>query len=267
MLLPFPVNFVCLLVLQGHTCMLPSLLCPDYLHFLLLCFMSFPGHILLILIVFVIAWSYSLGFCAVFPFYGYIFTFCVLCHSLIIFTCYVCAVPFSVHIHLSYVDHFCYLCFVFGMLSCPFTAAFWSPAGQRANLLALLCVMFSCVLSLSHVVSCVRCGAWFYRFLWSLIFGLLTYFGISASSWLYTLVLDSLAIFKIYINLFCVLFSISWSCPRFVLFYISWLFYYAISWSNMHLFVFGNICHFLAIFTYFVCFLPFPGHMRVDTLV
>ena len=29
-----------------------------------------------------------------------------------------------------------------------------SPAGKRADLLALLYVMFYCVLSLSHVVSC-----------------------------------------------------------------------------------------------------------------
>ena len=29
---------------------------------------------------------------------------------------------------------------------------------ERANLLALFYVMFSCVLSLSHVVSWVRCG-------------------------------------------------------------------------------------------------------------
>ena len=39
------------------------------------------------------------------------------------------------------------------MLSCLFIAALWSPAGKRANLLARLYVKFSCVLSLSHVVS------------------------------------------------------------------------------------------------------------------
>ena len=38
-------------------------------------------------------------------------------------------------------DHFCCLCFVF-----PFIAALWSPAEREAGLLALLCVMFSCVL-------------------------------------------------------------------------------------------------------------------------
>ena len=32
------------------------------------------------------------------------------------------------------------------------------PAGKRAGLMALLCVMVFCVLSLSHVVSWVRCG-------------------------------------------------------------------------------------------------------------
>ena len=48
---------------------------------------------------------------------------------------------------------FCYLCFVLGMLSCLFIAAFWPPAWKRAicNLLALLYVMFSCFMSLSHV--------------------------------------------------------------------------------------------------------------------
>ena len=37
-------------------------------------------------------------------------------------------------------DNFCYLCFVFVMLSFLFIAALWS-----ADLLALLYVMFSCV--------------------------------------------------------------------------------------------------------------------------
>ena len=45
----------------------------------------------------------------------------------------------------SFVDHFCYLCFVFVMLSCLFITALWSPAWKRANLLALLCVIFYCV--------------------------------------------------------------------------------------------------------------------------
>ena len=38
-------------------------------------------------------------------------------------------------------DHFCYLCFMFVMLSCLFFDALWSSAG-KAGLLALLCVMF-----------------------------------------------------------------------------------------------------------------------------
>ena len=42
------------------------------------------------------------------------------------------------------------------MLSCLFIAALWSPAGKGIYLLALLYMMFSCVLSLSHVVSWVR---------------------------------------------------------------------------------------------------------------
>ena len=50
------------------------------------------------------------------------------------------------------------------MLSCLFIAALSLPCGlvvtclERDKLLALLRVMFSCVLSLSHMVSLVRCG-------------------------------------------------------------------------------------------------------------
>ena len=44
-------------------------------------------------------------------------------------------------------------------------AALWSSAGKSADLLVLLCVMFSGVLSLSHMVSRIRCGTWLYRFL------------------------------------------------------------------------------------------------------
>ena len=38
-------------------------------------------------------------------------------------------------------DHFCYLCLVFAMLSCLFSVALW----ERAYLLALLYVMFYCI--------------------------------------------------------------------------------------------------------------------------
>ena len=37
-------------------------------------------------------------------------------------------------------DHFCYLCFMYVMLYCLFLVC-W----ERADLLALLCVMFTCV--------------------------------------------------------------------------------------------------------------------------
>ena len=58
-------------------------------------------------------------------------------------------------------DLFCYLCFtfVFIILSCLFLAALLSPTGKvitcwkRPVLFVLLCAMFSCVLSLSHMVS------------------------------------------------------------------------------------------------------------------
>ena len=55
-------------------------------------------------------------------------------------------------------DPFCYLCFVFIMLSCQFIAALWSPAGiGLTSWLSCMC-FFSCVLSLSHVVFWVRSG-------------------------------------------------------------------------------------------------------------
>ena len=56
-------------------------------------------------------------------------------------------------------DHFGVLCFVFVLFSCQFIAALLSPAEERAELLDLLCVIFYCFLSLSHVVAWVRCYA------------------------------------------------------------------------------------------------------------
>ena len=44
----------------------------------------------------------------------------------------------------SFVDHLCYLCLVFVMLSCLFIAALWSPAGKGLTSW-LLFVMFNCV--------------------------------------------------------------------------------------------------------------------------
>ena len=60
-------------------------------------------------------------------------------------------------------------------LSC-FLVCSMQPCGvcwTRANLLALLCVVFCCVLSLSHVVIWVGCGTWLY---WVLIFAFLLTF-------------------------------------------------------------------------------------------
>ena len=54
-------------------------------------------------------------------------------------------------------DHLCYLCQVFFMLSRLFFVALWSPAGKGLTT-CLLFVMFNCVLSLSGAVSWVRCG-------------------------------------------------------------------------------------------------------------
>ena len=79
-------------------------------------------------------------------------------------------------------DHFCYLCFVFVMLSCLFIAALWLPLGS------LVCDVYL-LLSLSQVVSLVRCGTWLYRFL---IFAfLLTYILLSPyHCFIYFLYLD-----------------------------------------------------------------------------
>ena len=53
-------------------------------------------------------------------------------------------------------DHFViYVCVCQALsVHCTLVVTCW----ERANLLALLYVMFSCVLSLSHVVSWVKCG-------------------------------------------------------------------------------------------------------------
>ena len=54
-------------------------------------------------------------------------------------------------------DNLCCLCLVFVMVSRLIIVALWSPAGKGLTSW-LLFVMFNCVLSLSHVVSWVRCG-------------------------------------------------------------------------------------------------------------
>ena len=46
------------------------------------------------------------------------------------------------------------VCHAFLSVHCNLVVICW----DRANLLALLCVMFYCVLSLSRVVSCVMCN-------------------------------------------------------------------------------------------------------------
>ena len=54
-------------------------------------------------------------------------------------------------------DHLCYLCLVFVMLSRLFIAGLWSAAGKRLTSW-LSIVMFNCSLSRSHVLSRIRCG-------------------------------------------------------------------------------------------------------------
>ena len=53
--------------------------------------------------------------------------------------------------------HLCYLCLAFVMLLRHFIAALWSTAGKGLTSWVLF-VMFNCVLSLDHVVSCVMCS-------------------------------------------------------------------------------------------------------------
>ena len=54
-------------------------------------------------------------------------------------------------------DHLCYLCLVFFMLSRLLIVALWSPAGKGLTSW-LLFVMFNCVLSLFQAVSWVMYG-------------------------------------------------------------------------------------------------------------
>ena len=59
----------------------------------------------------------------------------------------------------SFLDHLCFLCLVFLMLSRLFIAALWSPARKVLSswLLLVMCIVF---LLLSHVMSWVRYGTW-----------------------------------------------------------------------------------------------------------
>ena len=54
-------------------------------------------------------------------------------------------------------DHLCYLCPVFVMLSHLFIVVLWSFEGKGLTSW-LLFVVFIVVLLLSHLVSCDRCG-------------------------------------------------------------------------------------------------------------
>ena len=58
-------------------------------------------------------------------------------------------------------DHVCYLFLIFAMFSRLFIAALWSSTGKGLTSW-LWFVIFNCDLSLSHVVSWVRCGTWLY---------------------------------------------------------------------------------------------------------
>ena len=68
---------------------------------------------------------------------------------------------------VSFIDPFCILCFtvVFNILTCLFLAALWSPAGKGLTFWASCVWCFLVFLSLSHMVSRVRCWTWLFRFL------------------------------------------------------------------------------------------------------
>ena len=57
-------------------------------------------------------------------------------------------------------DHLCYLCLVFVMLSRLFIAALWSPEGKGLTSW-LLFVMLIVILLFSHLVYWDRCGTGF----------------------------------------------------------------------------------------------------------
>ena len=54
-------------------------------------------------------------------------------------------------------DHLCYLCLVYVMLSRLFIATLWSPEGKGLTSW-LMFVMFIVIVLLSHLVSWDRCG-------------------------------------------------------------------------------------------------------------
>ena len=62
-------------------------------------------------------------------------------------------------------DHLCYFCPVFVILSCVSVVdALWSPAGKGLTSWPSF-VMANCEVVTFPLVSWVRCGAWSYRFL------------------------------------------------------------------------------------------------------
>ena len=58
----------------------------------------------------------------------------------------------------------CFVSVVYVVLSCLYCSPVIT-CWEKVDRWALLCLMFSCVLSLSHVVSSARCGTWLYRLL------------------------------------------------------------------------------------------------------
>ena len=67
-------------------------------------------------------------------------------------------------------DHFCYLCFMFVMLSCLINAALWSPAGR----MDLLDLVYGALLCFSLSLWCLWSSVYFILLIPDLC--LLTYF-------------------------------------------------------------------------------------------
>ena len=81
----------------------------------------------------------------------------------------------------SFVDHLCYLCLVFVMLSSLFIAALRSPEGKGLTSW-LLFGLFIVILLLCHLVSWDRCGTWLSRFLILAVFLISMHFTCTKSS-------------------------------------------------------------------------------------
>ena len=132
-------------------------------------------------------------------------------------------------IFLLAVPMLCYLCFTFVfiiILCCNLVTNSW----ERADLLALLCMMFSCVSPHTHImVYGVRCGTWLYRFVFLSLSQMV--YGVRCGTWLYRFLI--VAYILVSLPLGAMRSSVVFDCG------ISWLFQLVYSWK---VFTFITIC-------------------------